>query len=314
MLFGVIAVKHEVIDAIDRLVDDFVSNYSSDWYDYDRDRVKKCNDDDCFVVMLRKTGVDTMFLKGSPVSYVNLLWSHSCLESDRSSIYLYYDGFLLNPIDRVKVVSLYDATWNSLPDEYVREMESSSMGDFPFTLMQWDIAKKVQPDLIAHELIDKGRLDLFDEYMERLRAIAFGDNPDYFKLHFDPSQIMSNRFSASSVIFGNYSLRSLSADKDVRNEIFIGISKILTGRKIFSGFLDSDDFEYLESGSFVIDDKVRKKALKFLSDFGVTKKDAIPLLNQFGRALFHHRVFPVTEDIKALGIKIPQKAKKAWTR
>ncbi len=54
----------KTLKELDAVVDKYVTNYKTDWTEYDRPRVAQCSDADSFAMMLRDTGVDTVFFKG----------------------------------------------------------------------------------------------------------------------------------------------------------------------------------------------------------------------------------------------------------
>lgn len=112
-----------ILKKIDELIEKNVKHYKSDWYELDRPRAEKCGDKlDC-VIATRKTGTDTLFMAGEPVSYSNVNWFMATLDTTNagSSVAFYrVTGDEIFKIKRDLAVKLSFDILRTLPDEYIR--------------------------------------------------------------------------------------------------------------------------------------------------------------------------------------------------
>ena len=82
--------KDEAIKKIDGLVDDLVTLYKTDWTVHDRPRAEKCREIDSFMVSIRDTGIDTLFITGPCKSYSNQNWFAASLAQEREGVVCFY--------------------------------------------------------------------------------------------------------------------------------------------------------------------------------------------------------------------------------
>lgn len=130
-------VSDVILKTIDKNVETFCNAYKTDWYDYDRLKVRYCNKDDKFIVMLRDTGVDTAFLSGYKCSYANIRQSKARINLNSSKKYLYYNGKSLTIISKNIASNLCDKAFSSLPPEYVKEEELKRSNQKYITLYEY---------------------------------------------------------------------------------------------------------------------------------------------------------------------------------
>lgn len=115
----------DTLKELDALVDENVSYYKTDWTEYDRPRVEQCKDSDSFAIMLRDTGVDTVFFEGVEVCYNNLLWGKACAESERSRFCVLYENGEITETTNEALADRCRKTLRSLPDDYVNACEAA---------------------------------------------------------------------------------------------------------------------------------------------------------------------------------------------
>lgn len=120
---------------LDSLVEKYVESYKNDWYKYDRPRVEKSLDGGEFVIYLRKTGADTLFLKGSEVSFGNYLWNNSAIAiKGRVDHTFHVTQDTIKEISVEETIPMLDSLYKSFPEEYMRYCKESSRWS---TLIQW---------------------------------------------------------------------------------------------------------------------------------------------------------------------------------
>ena len=130
------------IKDIDNLVELSVRNYKSDWYKYDRPRAQK---DGHFVIMLRNSGVDCLFM-GAKKSYENLIHVKAYLDSNGGdAIYHYCDG-KVTLINRRQAKKLLEKAIESCPEGYIEDCKRLQMNDFCPTVEQYKEWQKEQDE------------------------------------------------------------------------------------------------------------------------------------------------------------------------
>ncbi len=112
--------RKEILDRLDHYVDMVVEHYKTDYTEYDRPRIEKCDDNDAIMLMLRKTGCDTLFISGKLVTYGNWDWCSSAFGLDRDILYAYYDGNEVTPITRKEAQELLLKRYSDFGEEYPR--------------------------------------------------------------------------------------------------------------------------------------------------------------------------------------------------
>ncbi len=123
---GIKMIPADIVEKLDGLIDMYVTQYKTDWTVYDRPRVLECRKSDSFAVMLRDSGIDTLFLKGDMVSYDNLLWAKACAESERNKLCLIYEDGELSETNSEALADRCKKILRSLPDDYVNACEDAS--------------------------------------------------------------------------------------------------------------------------------------------------------------------------------------------
>ena len=138
--------KYTLAD-IDKLVEKNVKHYKSDWYEHDRPRSEK---DSHFVISLRDTGVDCMYL-GAEKGWNNLDWSRACFDSERAKAIYEYNNGTLKKIDHEKAQKILKEAIETCPEGYVEECKKlHPMYDFIPTVEQYKEYVKEMNDNIHH--------------------------------------------------------------------------------------------------------------------------------------------------------------------
>lgn len=136
------------LELVDALVEKYVKHYKDDWYKIDRPRAEK---DGTFVISLRDTGVDCLFL-GNEKSYANMEWADACYNSERAKkIYLFDNGKMKRYTHDDALKCLKEAR-ETCPDGYYEYCESLSMKDPCPTVKQYKEYMKYKNDQINHYL------------------------------------------------------------------------------------------------------------------------------------------------------------------
>lgn len=297
----------ETLKALDEQVRTIVTAYIDDWLIYDRPRIEKCSDTDKFILLLRETGVDTVFLSGPELSYTNMLWSEACLDSGRSKKYILYSDGKISEINSKKAIALRKEAYSNLPEEYIEfSKEAFDNKERSLTLRQWKISKTVKMDKIALALATYGHLDECREYMDRLKAIAYGEKPDDFNIYVS-SYINSRQLrNCEGLLFG----AGIAADNT--KEVMQKLGHIIMKKELYP---NDDNFDVSEF-EFTITDTIRKKAIKCLVDNGIPRKDTFKVLDNLGKELFNHSVSTIIDRLNAkYGTKTKAKSEsKEFTR
>ena len=126
-----------MIKKVDSLVNAVVSHYASDWFEIDRPRAVE---ETAFVVCLRDTGVDTLFLNKSK-SWGNLMWIRACLESERAEIIVYCHDGKTERINGKTAIKLWQQAMDSLPEGYREYHEQLAPNRESIPLTEWDVEK-----------------------------------------------------------------------------------------------------------------------------------------------------------------------------
>ena len=121
------------LELVDGLVEKYVKHYKDDWYKIDRPRAEK---DGTFVISLRDTGVDCLFL-GNEKSYANMEWADACYDSERAKkIYLFDNGKMKRYTHDTARKCLKQAK-DTCPEGYWDECSRLTMQDFCPTVKQY---------------------------------------------------------------------------------------------------------------------------------------------------------------------------------
>ena len=90
--------KQEILDRIDSVVSGYVNQYASDWTEIDRPLVERLYDSNSFMVMMRPSGVDVLFLNGEQSTLENAFHSEAALP--HHELFLFYNGETMQSITR----------------------------------------------------------------------------------------------------------------------------------------------------------------------------------------------------------------------
>ncbi len=112
--------RKEILDRLDHYVDMVVEHYKTDYTEYDRPRIEKCDDKDAIMLMLRKTGCDTLFISGKFVTYGNWNWCSDAFAQDRDILYVLCNGEEVTPITRRDANILIMNRYNDFNEEYCK--------------------------------------------------------------------------------------------------------------------------------------------------------------------------------------------------
>ena len=126
-----------MITKMDSLVEQNVRLYKTDWYEIDR---PKAVEETAFVVFLRETGVDTLFLNRKK-SLPNLLWIEACLDSERSKKIVHCHDGVTEEIEPETARRLWKHAKDTLPEGYIEYHESLPLSREAIPLQKWDVAK-----------------------------------------------------------------------------------------------------------------------------------------------------------------------------
>ena len=132
---------------IDKLVEKNVKHYKTDWYEHDRPRAEK---DNHFVISIRDTGVDCMYL-GAEKGWNNLDWSRACFDSERAKVIYEYNNGTLKKIDHDKAKEILKEAIENCPEGYVEECKKlHPMYDYIPSVEQYKEYVKYMNDQIHH--------------------------------------------------------------------------------------------------------------------------------------------------------------------
>ena len=127
-----------MIKKMDELVNENVSFFAEDWFKLDRPRAV---DETDYVVFLRETGVDTLFLSNHK-SWDNLMWLKAGLDSGRAGkIFRCHDG-KVEEITANFAMKLWREAMDTLPEGYREYHEKISDTRTPsIPIKEWDVVK-----------------------------------------------------------------------------------------------------------------------------------------------------------------------------
>ena len=117
---------------IDNLVEETLTHYKSDWFACDRHHAEK---DDHFVISMRSTGVDCLFL-GAEKSYSNMMWAKACFDSERAEAIYEYNAGNLKLISHFKAREILKKAWDSCPEGYIELCEACYKERIPSPTVQ----------------------------------------------------------------------------------------------------------------------------------------------------------------------------------
>ncbi len=113
----------EAVNEVSHFIDNYVISYKEDWTKHDLPRLKKCRPYDSFLVAVRTTGVDTLFITGPMKSYSNQLWAEASVSQNFSDvIHWFYNGDKaeLRAVDHEKALKICKNSKNMLDKNYIK--------------------------------------------------------------------------------------------------------------------------------------------------------------------------------------------------
>lgn len=131
----------DAIVKINETIDKYVTYHKEDWTEHDLPRVKKCRDYDSFLVCVRSTGVDTLFITGPCKSLGNQEWAEASVEQHTEKVaYCYYNGIKRRyyRIGRQKALEICRNSRDLLSEDYVIfSKERLKKREPELTLFEW---------------------------------------------------------------------------------------------------------------------------------------------------------------------------------
>lgn len=123
-----------MLKELDEIIEKNVKHYKTDWYEHDKPRI---DEGDSFILAVRETGSDVLFLSGKSVGWGNLKWAEAWVEARNNKKFWLVEGGKIRRIKEVTVQKKLKELVDALPDEYAEYCKRAKLTDIPMSLADY---------------------------------------------------------------------------------------------------------------------------------------------------------------------------------